>query len=266
MTNNIYFYQMMNNTSYKSGKITLKIPPVEGDADGDESKYVEIVGLLEGDVSLSMGVEWGPILPDMENIANMGGLLGSKDIYSWIQSSAVFWKGCKPLEFKVDFYLITLDRSQDIKKDAKHLAQLVSMYTIDKTITGTIHGGYYVDYATNNGKLNVFTTSTSNGHTADTQLLSSLIGATNTATVIIGDQMVIRNLLLTNITLTSSSVQVDNGKPLFIKVEANFRSNRALISTDLDQIFGGSGSDRGEIGSPDPAVNNVDGTNGGGSW
>lgn len=214
-----YLDQLLTN---KSGVITLLIPSL----DPSIGNAYELQGILTSDPTISLKNKWGSALPDVENLATASQLLGSQNIVSWLAASQAAWKGTDPLTVAVEFYLISYRKKDDIKFRLKQLMKLATVWETDQGATVKIHAGYYSN----------FTDSNKDVFNNEIEASGNLFGGTGSGlvTMKIGDQITLSNLLLEDINSTFSTVQCAQGAPLFIKVNAQFRGNKAALTNDID--------------------------------
>jgi len=231
----MYLEDILTSTEYKSGIVKFTLPDAKGTGD-----FHEVKGLVEQDIAFKMGVSWGSVLPDMTTFSEMSQIINSSNIVSWVSSSTGAWKGTDPFTFDLTFYLVTYkyNQSPSIKQQARWFADLCALYVDgDNFATVQVHGGYKLDLAdSNNSPRDTFFDSNLNPNSDNIRkLLSSNKGL---IAMELGDSIKVDKLLINNVTITPSSVQVQKGVPLYIKVDASFRTHRSLKVDDVSVILG----------------------------
>jgi hypothetical protein len=181
-------------------------------------------------------------------------LLGSANQFSWISASTMCWKGTNPLGIGVDFYLINYSssKSAQLKKTLKNFVKLAA---VEKDTTGTsnfrvqVHGGYAPDILKGNKE---FWSSASDIKKLKTDQLDTMVGgifdeggnnAKGSITIRFGHKSTIRNLLLSKVNVTESTIEVagqdgSNPQPLYYRVSAQFTGVQPLVTSDVDYMFG----------------------------
>ena len=223
-------------TNSKSGivKITMpnpgKIPTFD---------FKPITGILVNDPSIRLRNQWGSILPGNEDLNELMALTGNRNLFAWVSASSAAWKSSDPLNIGLDFYLLSYDRSSDVKGQTRSLLSLAAMGNADtfQAAMVTVHGGYKLDITESNKKL----TMGAQVKITDGYLQKAAKALTGehpgTLTIQIGDQIVLRNMLLEECSAEHSKVQVESGVPLFIKISATFRLCRAPLVSDIEGIY-----------------------------
>lgn len=229
----LYLDQIIEKSS---GVITLTIPDVTGG-----SNWSTLTGYLSESPSISLQNTWGSLFPDMSTLADISSLAGSKNIISFLTASQAGWKGTEPLTIGVEFYMISYKKGTNIKAEVAKLAKMATLYSAEGDnlkgmTTVQVHGGYSNNYLNNNN-----------------QFIGSVEEALKSGTVAekaglikmeIGGQLRLSSLLLSDIQITPSVIQVgtpsnnNTGIPLYIKVNANFRTYRTMLSSDIDYMYG----------------------------
>jgi len=222
----LYLDQIFNS---KVGIINLNIPDPSGNG-----TFTSIDGFLSENPSMSFQNNWGSIFPDFNALGEMSQLMGSKNIFSWLASTQAGWKGTEPINIGTEFYVISYDSkaSKNIKEQVKVLIKMASLYQgtgLLENESVMVHGGYSNNYWKSTGEF------FQNEEDFKSDLTSTKTGL---ITMTIGNQMTIKKLLLSDVNVTPSTVQVASGIPLYIKVSANFRTYMAPIASDIDDIFG----------------------------
>ena len=257
--NNFYtkntFMGLLTSKFNCAGKIEIALPPVSGNGAGNL-----ISGFLADELTLEMGNTWGSIIPSGESLRQVAQTIGMNDVFTWIQASAVAWKGTQPLTFTIDVYLVTLFRNQSpsILSCAKEIMKMSALYTDNDDIaTAKIHGGYSVDYATANyyigsggsiatlladsKKTQQFDPDKANKAFSGFQkdVASPMLTGTQqgTITLYINDTMKIENLLLERTTITHSKAYVDEITPLYVKLGLSFRTFRSPTVKDIENLY-----------------------------
>lgn len=236
---------LTSSDKYQSGIVRLTIPK----ADGSGFYSDPIVGLIENDISFKLGTTWGSIIPNMSSLSEFTQIIDSQNIFSWVSSSTAAWKGTEPFQFDLTFYLVTYKYKQtpSILTQVERLASLCALYADkDNFATVKVHGGYKMHLADAN---NSGTNSTGRSYFTSGDLknmspvdLATKVYETGSEGLIVmelGNFMRIPKLLINNMTFTPSSVQVEDKVPLYVKVDASFRTHRALLVKDIEYMFGG---------------------------
>jgi hypothetical protein len=164
------------------------------------------------------------------------------------------WKGTSPLSIGIEFYLINYSPELELESRLRRFVKLASLYkdpdaTAGKNFKVLVHGGYASDVLTGN---------TSYFDNADnvrsiTDLDKTSLGnlddrlyengnAKGSLQIQFGHKSTIRNLLLSKVSVTESTIEVadQNGgniKPLYYRVSGQFTGVRPLITTDVDEMF-----------------------------
>lgn len=210
----------------KSGVVTLTIPdPV------NVGSTTTLTGLLTESPSISLQNSWGSLFPDISTLSDFSQLVGSQNIISWLAASQAGWKGTDPLAIGIEFYMISYKKGINIKLEVAKLMKMATLYSEDGLVglaTVQVHGGYSNNYTVNNNQF------FSDVSAAQNSLNAEKVGLIKME---IGDQLRLNTLLLSDIQVTPSTVQVDSGVPLYIKVVANFRTYRTLLTTDIDYMY-----------------------------
>lgn len=214
---------------------------------------IKLTGLMIGDPSFTTQNKWGTVVNDVANLQDLGSLMGSSSMFSWINASTMCWKGTSPLTMGIEFYLINYTRGLNLEEQLKILVQLSAIdrdMSADKNSSSrvTVHGGYAADVLKSNASYwtaSVASASVFNSNSDIDSISSSLYSAGNakgSLTVTFGHKSRIRNLLVSRITVTESNIEVadQNGgniKPLFYRVSAQFTGVRPLITSDVEDMF-----------------------------
>ena len=216
-------------------------------------QYRKLVGLIIGDPTFSAQTKWGPVINDVSNLTDISALMGSPDLVSWISASTMCWKGTSPLSISIDFYLINYARGLNIESDLKDFVKLASLYQAAPGVFAEgartqVHGGYAADIFKDNtdlfnGRINSLKDLKDNQRLRTIDDLSDSEGnIKNTVILKFGGKSMVRNLLLTRVNVTESTVEVadssgNNRKPLYYRVSAQFTGAKPLISLDVDKMF-----------------------------
>lgn len=228
-----------NSDKYQSGIVRLTIPK----ADGSGNYEKPIIGLIDNDINFKLGTSWGSIIPNMSSISEFTQIIDQQNIFSWVSASTAAWKGTEPFQFDLTFYLVTFKykQSPSIMSQVKQLASLCALYTDSSNFaTVKVHGGYKMHLAEANNQganVNDFINNKNIEGLAQ-KVVSS--GGEGLITMELGNSLVINKLLINNMTFTPSSVQVEDGVPLYVKVDASFRTHRALLVKDIEEMFKGT--------------------------
>lgn len=222
-----------------------------------------LTGLMVGDPTWTASTKWGPIINDVSNLQDISSLMGTESMFSWISASTMCWKGTSPLSISIDFYLINYSKNLGLEDKLRSFVKLASLYKDPDATMGAdykvlVHGGYAADLMAGNRKLfdnidNVRSfvdlTKTELGQLGDkfdqqSQLYDEGGNAKGSLTIQFGHKSTIRNLLLSKVNVTESTVEVadQNGgsiKPLYYRVSAQFTGVKPLLTVDVDRMFKG---------------------------
>lgn len=229
----MYIENLLNNNETPPGTVSLILP--NANADGGTHT---IKGLIEQDVAFDMGVSWGSIIPNMESLTQFSQIVNNQNVFTWVSSSSAAWKGTDPFNFKITFWLVTYKYGQyPIKQQALALAKLCALYCDGENFaTAKVHGGYTLNLGDSNKSFRNI--GFDKDFNPNSKILSKLVKQNQgLITMKLGGSLTIDKLLVEKVTLTPSSVQVDKDTPLYIKVDATFRTNRALLVSDLENMF-----------------------------
>ncbi len=236
--------------------VTISIPVPETNSNTEITSNV-LRGLIIGDPTWTAGNKWGPILSDFSNLQDWASLLGSANQFSWISASTMCWKGTSPLGIGIDFYLINYNskKSAELKNT---LSNFVKLAAVAQDTTGTsnfkvqVHGGYAPDILTGNKKFFSSFSDTSkfmkNKGAGNSELEEEVrkLFEGNTArgslSIRFGHKSTIRNLLLSKVNVTESTIEVanqdgSNPQPLDYRVSSQFTGVQPLVTTDVDYMF-----------------------------
>lgn len=207
-------------------------------------------GLMTSDVSFSAQNTWGPIVNDLTNLQDFGSMMGSDSLFSWIGASTMCWKGTKPLSIGFSFYLINYSQTQeDFKEPLKYLVKLGALNKSSQDFANglrvTVHGGYAADLLSSNKEYFDGNKAFKDSSALDLSSYSGLVDADlspGTVSVVFGNKLKVKELLLQKIDVTPSVVEVadssgNNRKPLYYKVDVAFTGVRPLLTTDVDDMF-----------------------------
>lgn len=238
ITQQTYIEKLLNYNSgqFKSGRVAFTIPDAE-----NSGTYHALVGLVEQDIKFKSGITWGSIMPDLQTLNEISQIVNSQNMVSWISSSTGSWKSTKPFEFDITFYLVThsLDKAKqphNIKEQASWLVKMCALHTTDFA-TARVHGGYTLNLIQDNEHQSASSYFTPDGKINPAHARKLTEVNDGLITMVLGDTMVIDKLLVQNVDITPSSVQVASGIPLYIKVDASFRTHRALLTEDIDKFL-----------------------------
>lgn len=213
-----------------------------------------LIGLMAGDPTWNASNKWGPVINDISNLSDISALVGSQSMFSWINASTMCWKGTSPLSIGIEFYLINYSPELELESRLRRFVKLASLYkdpdaTAGKNFKVLVHGGYASDVLTGNTSYFDNADNVRSITDLDKTSLSDLEGrlyengnAKGSLQIQFGHKSTIRNLLLSKVSVTESTIEVadQNGgniKPLYYRVSAQFTGVRPLITTDVDEMF-----------------------------
>ena len=214
----------------KSGTVTFVLPNANGL--GFQKK---IVGFIIGDVSVKLSNKWQAILPSIDAITLASQIIEtSENAVAWLRSTQSAWMGSEPLRLTIPFYLFSMDASSNINNQINGFRQLMSPYKNSGDFSVKIHGGY---------KPTVFQGEWQ-GEGATQQAFSSGVDIQNELAqgqgliqIQVGNQFRLSRMLLEDLTVDQSTIQVVDGNPLYAKVTASFKSNSVLYSQEIVDMF-----------------------------
>ena len=242
---------IFNENSNSPSTITISVPKTSGTS-FIKSSGAFLRGLIIGDPTWTASNKWGPIINDLSNLQDWASLVGAQNQFSWINASTMCWKGTSPLAIAVDFYLINYS-SKTSKELRANLSKFVKLAAVDKDTTGNsnfkvqVHGGYAPNVLRGN---QVFFDNTKDflknnySSTLDTMVGDMYEGsvAKGSLSIRFGHKSTIKNLLLTKVNVTESTVEVagqngENPQPLYYRVSAQFTGVQPLVTTEVDSMF-----------------------------
>ena len=223
-----------------------------------ESSYISggiLRGLIIGDPTWSASNKWGPILNDLSNLQDWASLLGEANQFSWISASTMCWKGTSPLSLAVDFYLINYSssKSRELKNNLRDFVKLAALSKAkdDSTFKVQVHGGYAPELFKNNKSFFTNASNSKNLLALHSNSIDEAVApiftddgtvAKGSLSIRFGHKSEIRNLLLTKVNVTESTIEVaepdgTNPQPLYYRVSAQFTGVQPLVTTDVDYMF-----------------------------
>ena len=232
--------------------ISIPVPTKSSYITGDVLR-----GLIVGDPTWSASNKWGPLLNDLSNLQDWASLLGEANQFSWVGASTMCWKGTTPLTLGIEFYLINYSskKSSQLRNTLKEFVKLASVARSDDSsaFKVRVHGGYAPDLFVNNREffcsLSNMKDFWKNGKQSDIDTIENSIftdngrNAEGSITIRFGNKSKIRNLLLSKVDVTESTIEVtsldgSNPQPLYYRVNAQFTGVQPLVTTDVDYMFG----------------------------
>ena len=195
--------------------------------------YKALRAFCTEDITITLGNEWDSILPNINTLTKISQYWNEGNIVTWLSSTKASWKASKPLTFPLTFYVFSFSRDQE--SALKLIEPLVEFAGIDQgngrwdafNLSGNsirVHGGYRVDAFESN----------------EQYIQKSIFTKDDNSTFKIhfGNKICIDNLLLGNIQVTHSNVYVESGVPLYVKVQANFRTVGVPTIYDIRRWYG----------------------------
>jgi hypothetical protein len=196
------------------------------------NKTETLRGWLSESPSYKLGNTWQPMLPSMDALGKASqAMTSSKEVVAWLGGAQSAWVGASPLEISLSFYLFSIDNTSKIKKELLKLLKLsvisAGQDTTDPKVivtTGMVHGGYKPQLIDDRigGSLN---------NTIKEDATEGFIS------IKIGNQLTLRRMLLVDVTPEHSSLEVPDHNPLYIKVNASFKSYRPITVSELTGMF-----------------------------
>ena len=233
---NLFLSNILNKdtTQGKSGVVefTLPSPFVSNNIDVKNGKPTTLRGWLSESPSYKLGNTWQPMMPSTDALTKTSqAMTASKDVVSWLGGAQSAWVGSSPLEISLSFYLFSIDSTSKIKTELLKLLNLsvinAGQDTSDPKVivtSGTVHGGYkphLIDDTIGSGLNNTVEDEANKGFIS----------------IKIGNQLTLRKMLLVDITPEHSSLEVPDHNPLYIKVNASFKSYRPITVSELTGMF-----------------------------
>ena len=223
-------------------------------------------GLLSNEVTIQLSNKFGALLPGGEMLSDLAQAAGATNIPAWIGASAQGWRGTDPVKFNLEVFLVNYKPRLNYEERLRELAKLATispgkgMWGGASHLTATVHGGYSPDVFASNkyqfiSKDDVSLLSEDGNNLTkkekfeDMRSLGGIIAQgvsdyTGTIKVKIGSNFSLNNLLLNNINITPSVVEVyspsagESPKPLYYRVSMGIITCRAALSTDVEKMFG----------------------------
>ena len=254
---NLYLEEIFSPNSTNPSSVKIGIPTV--DNSGNKGKIV-LCGLLAGEPTIVTSNKWGPILNDLSMLSFFASLTSMESIPSWIGASVQCWKGTDPLRINLDFYLVNYSQKLKLEEGLRALTKLTALSMDKNTISSVfIHGGYKAnvlapniarfDNAIANDVHNGQPDSNDSFYQQTRNVIQSTLEdlgrklAVNTkdnegcVVVDIGNKTRLNGLLVANVNVTPSVVEVPGGKPLYYHVTLALIGHRPLISDDVNEMY-----------------------------
>lgn len=250
----LFLEGMFDSDSASPSRVQIIMPNA---GDNAELSSINMIGLMIGEPNFSAGNKWGTIINDLSNLADFSSMVGSSSMWSWIGASTMCWKGTAPLSVGIDFYLINYSKKLNLEKQLKILVKFAALAQTgsDDLATVSVHGGYAADVLDSNSgffnkDLSIQDMKGLKSGSGSSKLKDLNNGkmysggqAKGSLQLQFGNKLVIRNLLLSKINVSTSNVEVaaqdgkSNIKPLYYRVNAQFTGVRPLLTTDVDYMF-----------------------------
>jgi hypothetical protein len=209
----------------KSGTVVFTLPLPDGSGNAEP-----VVGCLIGDLSIKLANKWQAILPNIDEVTLASQIIESSgNAIAWLKTTQSAWMGAEPLRISVPFYLFSMNSNSKITDEVNKFRALMGPYrTLDFAVI--VHGGYnpkvFEGTWASKGKQTF-----DDGTKMDDNLDKGLI------TIKVGNQFTLSKMLLEDLTVDPSAVQVADGNPLYVKVTATFKSSRVLYSKEITDMF-----------------------------
>lgn len=227
--------------------------------------------LLATDLSIQLANRFGNLLPGVEMLSDIAQAIGSVNIPAWIGASVQGWRGTDPVKLNLELFLINYEPNLGYEAKLKALAKLATITPSSREgvaghLSQQVHGGYSTKasaFATNkqffqdsvsdeqyvaNKDGNKVSNENQLGAMKDVgqtiwEGKGGAAGFTGTLTIKVGNRFELKNLLLTAISITPSSVEVyspssgERPKPLYYRISMSVMTCRTALYTDVDSMF-----------------------------
>lgn len=232
-------YELLKNLmgNSNSGIVTFTLPSADGNT--DSSNYWKTVkGCLIGDISIKLSNKWQAMLPNIDAITLASQIISSdQNALAWTASTQSAWMGSEPLRLTIPFYLFSFNDSSKISDKVNLFRQLLGPYKVgSSSFKVKLHGGYTPDVFEDmdwEGGLGV-----SNTNIADSVKKGNVLGhEVGLIKIQVGKQFMLTKMLLEDLVTENSTIHVEDGNPLYIKVTATFKSYRVLFSQEISEMF-----------------------------
>ena len=218
----------------KSGTVVITLPKANGK--GNEEP---ITGCLVGDLSIKLANKWQAILPNIDAVTLASQIISqSGNAYAWLKSTQSAWMGAEPLRVSIPFYLFSMNNKSKITEEVNKFRALMGPYKAsDSLFKVIIHGGYSPDVFEGSWQGGFGKESESPKLTFAPKSSFELTPGQGTIKIRVGNQFTLTRMLLEELTVEPSAVQVADGNPLYVKVTATFKSSRVLYSQEILEMF-----------------------------
>ena len=230
---------------------------------------IQMKALLATDVSIQLANQFGNLLPGTEVLAGIAQAVGVVNIPSWIGASVQGWRGTAPIKLNLELFLVNYRPNLGYEEQLKALTRLATVSKSSRDdilghITHQVHGGYDTNasafasnlqflektpsmYLQSRKDNNIFKDETNdylNLAKLGTEVSNRGAAKFNgTLEIRVGNRFKLKDLILTSIAVTPSSVEVysprlsERPKPLFYKISMSVMTCRTALSTDVDGMF-----------------------------
>lgn len=216
--------------SKSSGVIKIGIPIDNKNDKYDSNPLTWVVGILQDDIQIQLANNWAPnseINTALDTLQEFQQIWSTDSVSNYIPTSGMTWKGTKHIVVNVAFYLITFNENSNIQRDARLLAELLTLTPTGVTSTG-FHNGYKLNLYQGNERIN-----------NNVDLNINDIKGTCHIVVNNGRHTELKGLLASSMQIQPSTVSCIGGEPLYYIVNMGFTGYRAPIKADLKSVFGG---------------------------
>lgn len=258
-------YSLINNliagNGSNSGNVTFTLPTARGDGKFEQP----IIGCLINDISIKLSNKWQAVFPNIDSLTLASQIMSDDgDALTWVRSTQSAWLGSEPLRVSIPFYLFSMNASSKITdKINKFRVLMVPTRKSGEEFKVTLHGGYapiIFEGQWTGGKPGANaginqTTTDADGKAAelkdasgnaivDVTIKNSINDDKGLIKIKVGNQFTLSKMLLEDLVVESSPLQVEDGNPLYIKATATFKSNRVLYSDEIISMFTPTISDK----------------------
>ena len=243
----LYIENYFDETTFSKGRVPGRIImalPVWDSAENKSAGWTLIAGLLRSEISISGSNKWGPVISDLTNLSDAVQFMGWQQIYSWVGASTQCWKSTDPISLNLEFTMVNYKPGLNLEDKLKQLMKLVSLSpyfgkTINDSAAVVPHQGYKARIIENNKNKFLFSNPKEITYFDDYTRETTMLSIQN----LLGSRYTISNLIVHRCTFIPSVEEVTTGNaedevlPLYYNVSVTLSGTRALLSTDVENIF-----------------------------